>query len=408
MGKRLLRLMARRGAKHLVTLSRRAITDSDHQDLQAELEMIRPGCQIYCLSCDITSETDLKRIVTTLPRLGVPPVRGVIQSAAILQDRTLDLMTSDDFLIASQIKVNGTIALEHVFASPQLSFFMMLSSAANIIGTSAQGNYNAGNAVQDAMAHAPNEKSCHFISLNIGWIEDAVATANNDQRLKALSRAGFQPITKNQLLIFLDHAMGVAMKPKQSSQIVIGFSIESLSQASQASWNGNVRSAMFRHVYNTAQLDSSSVTPDMPSFKALASRDDQGLLLEFVAGLIANKLTQLISTDALRILGENLSILELGLDSLVAIELRNWIMREFEAPLQSSEAILDQTIRILCQANKAQGEVPATLRCSSRDIFVYIRTGCLPPRWQAQESTILSPTPILSYLPTTQLLPHSD
>ncbi|KAI0437123.1 polyketide synthase [Xylaria telfairii] len=349
LGRRLLILMARRGAKHLVTLSRRTISDCDHRNLQAQLEKIRPGCQLYCLSCDITSEPDLRKIPVTLARLGVPSVRGVIQSAAILQDRTLDLMTYNDFLIASQIKVDGTLALKSVFASPQLCFFIMLSSAANIIGTSGQGNYNAGNAVQDAMAHDLNDTSCHFISLNIGWIENAEVTVNNEQRRRGLSRAGLQSITSSQLLLFLDHVLGVAMEPTRSAQMVIGFSTESLSRGSQASGNGNVESALFRHVYNPAQLGPSSSVPDTLSFKALASKDDQNILLDLVADSIANKLTQLISTDALRILHENLSILELGLDSLIAIELRNWIMREFEAPLQSSEVILDQTIRMLAE-----------------------------------------------------------
>lgn len=258
-------------------------------------------------------------------------------------------MTYDDFLVASQIKVLGTLALERVFASSELCFFLMLSSTVNIIGTSAQGNYNAGNAVQDAMAHTRHDESCHFISLNLGWIEDAVATANSDQRRKGLSRAGLREITSNQLLRFLDHALGLAMKPKHGSQLVIGFDTESLSQASDYSGNGNVKSAMFRHVYNTARLDSSSSAPDALSFKELVGKDDQCSLLDFVASSIANKLTQLMSTDAFRVLNENISILELGLDSLIAIELRNWIMREFEAPLQSSEVILDQTIRMLAE-----------------------------------------------------------
>ncbi|KAI8950515.1 hypothetical protein F4801DRAFT_343535 [Xylaria longipes] len=259
----------------------------------------------------------------------------------------LDLMTYDNFVIASRNTVDGTLALERVFASPQLDFFLMLSSASNIVGTSAQGNYNAGNAVQDAIANMRSNKPCQFISLNIGWIEDAVATVNNNQRRKGLSRAGLRSIAPDELLRFLDHALVTATKKKGASQMIIGFDTNSLSEASNSSGNGNVHCAMFRHVYNPDKLSSSSLAPGTLSFKDLAAEGNHGSLIDFVATSIANKLTKLISTDAVRILSENGSILELGLDSLVAIELRNWIVREFEAPLQSSEVVLDQTIRML-------------------------------------------------------------
>lgn len=93
-------------------------------------------------------------------------------------------MTYEDFLLASHVKVAGTLLLEHAFASPHLEFFLMLSSAVNIVGASGQANYNAGNSVMDALARARKSQGgkCQFTSLSIGWIEDALHTSNDKAR----------------------------------------------------------------------------------------------------------------------------------------------------------------------------------------------------------------------------------
>lgn len=85
LGRRLLTLMAQRGGKHLVTLSRKVPEDNDQNALQAKLEAIQPGCRLYCLQCDLTSERSVQQAAATLRDVGIPPVRGVINSAAILQ-----------------------------------------------------------------------------------------------------------------------------------------------------------------------------------------------------------------------------------------------------------------------------------------------------------------------------------
>ncbi|TRX94306.1 hypothetical protein FHL15_004773 [Xylaria flabelliformis] len=348
LGKRLLRLMARRGAKNLVTLSRRVVESSMQESIQTELHGIQPGCRLYCLQCDITSESDVRMASESLAQLGTPPVRGIIQSAAVLQDRTLDSMTFEDFQVASKIKIDGSLILERIFSSPHLAFFLMLSSAVNIVGSSGQGNYNAGNAVQDAIAQTRRGADhCHFMSLNIGWIKDALATATHESRLQGLERAGLRPILPEELLSFFDFALGVVMGGVENPvpQIVIGFDAVSLSN--NANGNSNVNSALFRHVYIPGARQAEDGNLGAQSFEQMIANGDQSALIDFVADSIMTKLVQLSYKDATRVLKDNGSILDLGFDSLVGIELRNWIGREFSAPLQSSEILSDQTFRAL-------------------------------------------------------------
>lgn len=356
LGKRLLLLLAQRGAQHLVTLSRRTVATEDKQAFEAQLQGINPGCRLYCLKCDVTSEDDVQAVANCLKGLKVPPVRGVIQSAAYLQDRTLETMTFDTFSPVTLAKVQGTLNLEKVFATAHLDFFLMLSSAVVVTGASGQANYNAGNAVQDAIAH---HRRPGFMSLNVGWIEDAIHTANDKTKLQGLWRTGLTPITPLELSRYFDYLLGAASSRSQIRQAVIGFTTTSLSHTSAG--NSNVQSALFCHVRTPDKAGREFPSaPGVQSFKETMESGDLDAIVDFISGAIVDQLAMLIAVDATQVNPNHGSIISLGLDSLVAIELRNWITREFDASLQSSEIITDQPVRALAQKVASRSRIIST------------------------------------------------
>ncbi|TGJ82436.1 hypothetical protein E0Z10_g6319 [Xylaria hypoxylon] len=345
LGRRFLLLLAKRGARHLVTVSRRSTDPQEKQAFELKLQDINPACRLYCLKCDITSEHDVYEVSDTLSRFGVPPVRGVIQSAAQLQDHTLETMTFDTFLPVTLAKIQGTLNLEKVFDTSHLDFFLTLSSAVVVTGASGQANYNAGNAVQDALAH---HRPPGFVSLNIGWVGDAVHTANDKTKLQGLWRTGLRPISPLELSRYFDYILGAASRHSNIRQAVIGFNKASLSHTSAG--NSNVQSALFCHVRGAQTVDkASSSATRILSFKDVVESGDFEAAVDFISRAIIGQLGVLISVDASQANEHDDSIIGLGIDSLVAIELRNWITREFEASLQSSEIITDLPLRNLSQ-----------------------------------------------------------
>lgn len=260
----------------------------------------------------------------------------------------------------TKIKVDGTLALHRAFASSELAFFLSLSSVSSIVGASAEASYNAGNALQDALAHQEQQHSgkTRFLTINFGWIEDAALTVNDETRQGALRRAGFSLTSARELTRFFDYILVAAIDPNSSiSQAIIGFDAKSL--ASATAYNGTIHSALFSQVRDPRRaIGATSVeegagaeasADSWQTFEQAIADGDTEAVTEFISCAVTAQLARLISVEAGSIDARQGSILALGLDSLVAVELRNWVMRQFDAPLQSTEILANQTVQTLAE-----------------------------------------------------------
>ena len=85
LGQKICWLMASRGAKAIVVLSRRALSHYEHQALEAQLQSVSPGLRILSLACDISQKYIVDKVLSKLKTSDLPPVKGIIQSATVLQ-----------------------------------------------------------------------------------------------------------------------------------------------------------------------------------------------------------------------------------------------------------------------------------------------------------------------------------
>lgn len=345
LGRRMLRLLAKGGAKCLVTLSRSGSNSAESQNIERECQSLSPGLVLHCVKCDVSQEGNVRAALDTIKATGLPPVKGVIQASVVLQDSTLDTMTAETFNNVLEAKAVGTLNLQKVFAGEDLSFFISLSSAVNIIGTAGQANYNAANSLQDALAQFEKKSGCFYMTLNIGVIEDGLV--NNTAIIQSLRRQGLTTIYPDELAAFLEYSLSVEARQAGCHQAVIGFTPESLSETTAIS--GAAHTLMFTHVRSTANAQGAGPTDEIKTFKDLVGEtDDKDEIEAFVAQVIGAKIADLMSIDAADVnLAESMT--DFGLDSLIAIELRNWIMREFSAPIQSSEVLDSPSIWSLAQ-----------------------------------------------------------
>ncbi|KAI1261789.1 Aft9-1, partial [Xylariaceae sp. FL1019] len=354
LGQRFLRLMAKAGAQNLVTLSRSGASPAQHDELQRKLQDMNRDCHLHCLICDVSKEASIAAAAAEIKALGLPSVKGVVQCSLVLNDATLDNMSVEDFDRVLQAKAFGTLYLKNVFSGNDLTFFISLSSAVNMIGSQGQANYNAANSLQDALAQFDRSSNCFYMALNIGLIEDA--TVNNDVIIQSVQRQGLTTIMHDELDAYFEYSLSAEARQVGCHQAVIGFTPASVAKTSIV--NGAAKTLMFTHVRETTKDQANAdANTETKTFKDLvAQTDDQDEIEVFVAQTIADKLADLMLIEPEDVdLDE--PILDFGLDSLIAIELRNWIMREFSAPIQSSEVLDSENIWALAQKVTARSSL---------------------------------------------------
>ncbi|KAI6350763.1 hypothetical protein MCOR25_010409 [Pyricularia grisea] len=167
------------GAKNIASLSRCAnVPDKIRQSL-ASL-----GCHLDVLQADVTSLEDVKgAFAKTKMRIG-----GILHGAMVLRDRPFTTMTTTEFHEATGCKIVGAINLHQAALDLNLNldYFSLLSSISGIVGGKGQANYAAGNAVLDALAAHRRAMGLPACAVDLGAVEDIGYIASQQQAMTAL------------------------------------------------------------------------------------------------------------------------------------------------------------------------------------------------------------------------------
>jgi aryl carrier-like protein len=260
-------------------------------------------------------------------------------------------MTAEKFRIPLQSKYYGTLNLLSSFNDTSLDFFIMASSVTGVLGSRGQSNYVAGNTFLDAIAQELTESHTHYISIDIGLVDGSSAydDLTGMVRRQNLVRQGMPPITAADLDTFISYALSPQAREDQCRQALLGFNGRSIAEASEpptTSW-----SPMFVHVRGEVNnkeeeeedgIVASAETPrsikeqlqDVAGSKNYVEEAKQLIVLAIKEGL--GKLVAMEPSE----IDEYMPLLDYGLDSLAAVDLRNWLKREIEASLRVTE-ILD-------------------------------------------------------------------
>ena len=84
-GQSICQLMALRGAKQIVVFSRRATGSKAEKVLRSKIKAIAQGATLHVLRCDISNVDEVREAAAQISRLGLPPVKGIVQATVVLQ-----------------------------------------------------------------------------------------------------------------------------------------------------------------------------------------------------------------------------------------------------------------------------------------------------------------------------------
>lgn len=173
------RWMIQRGARHLILASRtklppRAMWRSigpDHPQAGqiaqiCELEAL--GAAIHLAPVDVTDEGQLAAFLERYRQECWPPIRGVIHSAGVVQDQILWDMDRETFDKVLRPKMLGGWALHNCLRDMPLDFFISFSSIVSLVVSPGQSNYAAGNAFLDALAYYRRTQGLPGLTINWG------------------------------------------------------------------------------------------------------------------------------------------------------------------------------------------------------------------------------------------------
>jgi acyl transferase domain-containing protein/acyl carrier protein len=322
------RWMVERGARRLILLGRTQLppraswgaVDAGsrlaHQiDKIRELEAL--GASVHLAAVDVADEAQLSAFLDEFNAEGWPQIRGVVHAAGVIQDGLLSQLDQAAFDAVMRPKVMGGWLLHRLLEHAPLDFFVMFSSAGALLGQPGQGNYAAANAFLDALTHQRRAQHQPALSINWGaWAELGFADSAGGKRLAArLALVGIRSMAERDALEVLERMIG-----QDATQVA----------AVPVDWR------QYRQFYSAvgespllSELAREEVGVHQPTAHAGEKRD---AILVAEPAARRQILQSYLTEQVARVLGASASKLDLeqplsnlGLDSLMAVELKNRI-----------------------------------------------------------------------------------
>lgn len=262
----------------------------------------------------------------------------------ILQDKPIEIMTAADFHGTISSKVQGAWALHHAAAeqerSQPLDFFTMLSSVSGIVGQKGQANYAAANVFIDSFAAYRRSFGLVAHSVDLGVIDAVGVAAEKGGMERAFNPAHWPRIKETKLREILctsieeqqntNHSQLITGLPSGISQLpVISQDARFYALCARGSQEGDQQQV---NSTNTSLKELYEFRLLVKNTKSKAQLVDKAITL---CGLQLNQLLYLGDTT----IDPNKSLSAYGVDSLTAIEFRNWLKKEVEIEVTTFEII---------------------------------------------------------------------
>ena len=344
-GRELGRWLAEKGANHLVFLSRSAASGAENKAFVQDLRKTY-GTNAIAFDCDVGNRAALQTVLYNISDL--PPVRGCITGAMVLKDTLFDSMTAQDLRITVGPKVHGTWNL-HDLLPKDLDFFVMLSSLAGTMGHRGQGNYGAGNIFQDYFASYRRSLGLRAMTIDIGYLLSVGFVADNDQYVDHVKSMGLRVMHNSDLHGLIATAMeGSDAHP---AEVMCGLPFNEYDP--KWYWMDDNRFAGLRNLSNGTSSASSSTSSLKDELLQCA---DIGTAVDLISNAMAERLARLMMIPAADVdIMKPLSAY--GVDSLVAVEVRNWIAKEMLVEVSVFEIMANIPMRQLAGDLAAKSKV---------------------------------------------------
>jgi NADPH:quinone reductase-like Zn-dependent oxidoreductase/NADP-dependent 3-hydroxy acid dehydrogenase YdfG len=350
LGQSLALLLIEHGARNLVFLSRSGAKSDDALRFMANLAASNVVAKSY--ACDISNENALKGVLQQCS-LKMPPIKGLIQSAAVLNDSVYENMTHEMWLGAIRPKIHGTRLL-HNLLPQDMEFFVMLSSISGVVGNRSQANYAAGNTFQDALAQHRREQGLPAVSIDLGLMLDIGLTAQRggSTNLKNSEAVGLH---EHEFHAIVKAAIAGSYGQSQTpTQLITGLPTGGILRSGDLEepfYYDDPRFSFLRKFGLNHHAEDDGGASGSPSAEAsFIAKLAHCTSLQESSRLISNALCARLA-KALQTAVENIDsgkpLHTYGVDSLMAVDFRTWILVQIKAEISLFDVLSGGSIEAL-------------------------------------------------------------
>lgn len=335
LGKAIAAWMAFYGAKNLMFLSRSAGNSQEDRDFFHELNMM--GCATQSFPVDISDSIAVQTAISQ----ATLPIAGAMQMAMVLADVGVLDMDLDTWNKAVRPKIQGAWNL-HNLLPKDMEFLVLFSSIGGMYGYYGQSNYASGNTFLDSFAQYRQGLGLPTSVLSIGPIDDVGFVSRNASTRETLLQSLAALLTEQDFLDTLQLAVARSSTKYAPQPFASPFSgyqapchivhaTESSTPIMDAQngtmWKRDPRMAIYRNIQKVSTVEGTASGSQLKQFLSSMAGDPSKLDQKSSAEIIATELGNCISNFLMK--GDDgidlSSVLSaLGVDSLVAIEIRNW------------------------------------------------------------------------------------
>ena len=258
-------------------------------------------------------------------------------------------MAVEDFHETIRCKVQGTWNLHNtaIEKQTQLDFFTLLSSASGVIGQKSQANYAAANVFLDSFAAYRQGLGLAACSVDLGVVEDVGYISERESlaaRLEKKSWAGINEALLHKILKFSTLQQTAPINPESATQMITGIPVP---QPEDSDLLLDARFGTLR--FGTPSASTAAEHPQAAqTLVALArAKTDPSTLMTEATDLLNRQFTKILGLEKPMEAAQPLSVY--GLDSLSAVELRNWIRLQLGAQVTTLDVLNATSLVTLCE-----------------------------------------------------------
>ena len=350
-------LVSKHGVKHIALTSRRGRKDTHAAAL--ELELLGLGAErVTVVACDVAKQDQLAEALAIVLTHG--PLVGVFHLAGVLDDGLLTNLTPERLHTVLLPKVNGAWNLHELTRDIQLSAFVLFSSASGVMGGAGQANYSAANVFMDALACHRRTHGMPGLSLAWGlWQPRGVGMSARlgPTDLARLARQGSMPLSEEDACKLLDDALA-----RPEAMLVPMALCRNRVEA-----QGDGATPALLRALSRPSLRREDLEPNTSLRDQLLSLPEEARS-EALLGVVQAELATVLGLAQSSPVPEDRPLKNLGLDSLMAIELRNRLSAKARITLPVTLAFDYPTPRALAELLESRIELTVQPEMTDEEI----------------------------------------